>query len=108
MYAYGTLESPGLNALKKREKRAIIQVASNSDLSARTMSAEVGVITNIRNVQWLLKNTPTIKYQKHIYNRMEFGRMTMSCTTEWKKIMFSDEKKLISIIQMVFHSITMI
>lgn len=101
---YNSKKSTGRpQVLTDREKRAILRVASNSALSARGILNQCGVKTGIRNVQRLLKRTPTLIRKKLLRKpplnernknaRLNFSRNKMNWSKKWRKVIFSDEKK---------------
>lgn len=102
--SYGTKKSHGRPpALTTRQKRAILRVASNSSLTARQIAARAGVVTNLKNVQRIIRAVPHIKRKKmkgmpplsmaHKERRKEFAREHVQWKDEWKEILFTDEKK---------------
>lgn len=102
--SYGTKKSPGRPpALTTREKRAILRVASNSTLTARQIAARAGVVTNLKNVQRVIRAAPHIKRKKmkgipplssaHKERRKAFAREHVQWKDEWKTVLFTDEKK---------------
>lgn len=90
-------------AVSTRDRRAILRVASHSSATARAIATEAGVHTHVRNVQRILKQSPTIKRKKmlkkpplsirHKQARLAFAEEHISWRREWEKVIFSDEKK---------------
>jgi len=87
----------------EREKRKIIRTASNAQMTARQIKAATGVTTHLRVVQNILHDSSVLVHKKikrkpmlkieHKNVRLDFARNHMSWTAEWKKTIFSDEKK---------------
>lgn len=101
---YGTHRSTGRPpALSMREKRLVLRIASNSCKTANAIAKEAGIHTKIRNVQRLLQRSKNIVRKKikrkpvlnsrHKMARLAFAEKVMSWTEQWKKVIFSDEKK---------------
>lgn len=101
---YGRKKSPGRPpALTKRQKRAILRIASNTTLTARQIAQRAGVQTNIKNVRRVLQAAPQIKRKKmkripplsmsHKDKRKKFARDHIHWKDEWRKVLFTDEKK---------------
>lgn len=85
------------------EKRKLLRVASNNSASAREIRDESGVTVSVRRVQQILHDSSHLKHKKmkkkpmlskdNIEQRLKFAISHMSWTQEWRKIIFSDEKK---------------
>jgi len=101
---YGTGRSSGRPpALTPRDKRHILRTASNSCLSAKGIAERAGVKTNVRNVQRFLKASKHLKRQKikrkpaltnaHKAHRLQIAKNRMAWQKEWRRVIFSDEKK---------------
>lgn len=90
-------------ATTERDRRVILREASNFMGTARQIKAKSGVKASVRTVQRIIKSSPHIRRQKlkrkpvlkseHRAARLNFGRAHMAWTDEWKKVIFSDEKK---------------
>lgn len=91
------------SVLTSRQKRIILRIASNSSLTARECAQKAGVQTNIKNVRRVINGAAHIKRRKmkripplsnsHKERRKQFARDHIHWKEEWKKILFSDEKK---------------
>lgn len=90
-------------ATTARERRAILQLASNSCVTSRQIRGRVGSNASIRTIQRVIKKCPHLKRRKlrkkplllehHRQARFEFSRNHRDWTEEWKRVISSDEKK---------------
>ena len=101
---YGTNRNGGRpRMISERQKRIILREASNSHLTARKIAEKVGISTNVRNVQRVLKQCEHIKRKKlkrkpplttkHKQARMKFAEDHLKWKKRWRQVLFSDEKK---------------
>ena len=89
--------------LSERDKRSILRVASNAALSYNQIKSKSGVNCSRSTVRRIIKSSKNIvrrKFKKippltkkHKDNRLTFAREYMAWTNEWKKVVFTDEKK---------------
>jgi len=102
---YNSKKSTGRpQILTDREKRVILRVASNSALSARGIIDQSCVKIGIRNVQRLLKRKLMLIRKKLLRKPLlndrnknailNFSRNKMNWIKKWRKVIFSDEKKI--------------
>lgn len=85
------------------QKRQLIRSAANSFKSARLLKEENNLSVGVRCVQKILSGSNTLKYKKmirkpllspaNIEGRKTFALNHIHWTEQWKKIIFSDEKK---------------
>lgn len=90
-------------ATTPRENRLILRLASNSTLPATMIRAKSGVSANITTVRRIIQKSDTIQRRKlkkkpvlkpvHKEHRMDFARQHVDWSSEWKRVVFSDEKK---------------
>lgn len=100
---YGKNRKGSTSCVSSRQKQLLFRCASNSLLSAREMRDEIGLAVGVRRTQQLLQSNKNLEYRKlltkpmlsksNIEVRKQFAIDHMSWTSEWKKIIFSDEKK---------------
>lgn len=86
-----------------RQKNQLLALASTGKLNANEMITEIGLPIKKSQVCNILHNSGHLKYTKrkaipslkpqHIAARLEWAQKYMSWTTEWTKVVFSDEKK---------------
>lgn len=86
-----------------REKRLILRLASNSTLPATKIRANSGVSASIATVRRIIRKSGTIQRRKlkkkpvlrqvHKEHRMNFAGEHVAWSSEWKRVVFSDEKK---------------
>jgi transposase len=101
---YGKNQRSGRKPLlTPRDKRMIIQKASNKTISINQIKRETGLqaskstiwrvidrCPNLRSAKKVKKPMVTIKNKKA---RLEFAKKYMSWNSEWANVIFSDEKK---------------
>lgn len=85
------------------QKRLLIRCAANSFKSARQLKNENNLALGIRRVQQILSGSQHLKYKKmkrkpmlsaaNIEGRKKFALDHIHWTDQWRKIIFSDEKK---------------
>lgn len=86
-----------------RQKREIIREASSNKLSASEIRRKLELNVSTRRVRQILhesdnfiwkksKGKPALK-QRHKNARLEFALSHLSWTDQWRKVIFSDEKK---------------
>lgn len=101
---YGKNQKGGTSKkITERQRRAILREASNSSASARRIAEKVGVSVSVRRVRQVLQKSPMIKRLKmkkkpalsemHKVRRLDFAKNMMSWTSQWQKVVFTDEKK---------------
>lgn len=101
---YGKKKSSGRpKIIAEREKRLILKTASNSVQSSREIMKELNVQASLRTVQRVLSSSDHLKYQKiqikpplteaHKAARLGFCNKYLTWTNDWRKVIFSDEKK---------------
>lgn len=86
-----------------QDRRAIVREASNSCLSAAKIRAKVGVSASVSTVRRVINSAKHLKFQKmkkkpplneqRKAKRLVFAKQHMTWQNEWKKVVFSDEKK---------------
>lgn len=90
-------------AIFPRERRSILRYASNAPMSASKIKARAGVNANISTVRRVINNAEHLKLMKlqkkpplndaRKSQRLEFAAEHMTWNDEWKRVVFSDEKK---------------
>uniref|UniRef100_A0A8R1HUX9 HTH_Tnp_Tc3_2 domain-containing protein n=1 Tax=Caenorhabditis japonica TaxID=281687 RepID=A0A8R1HUX9_CAEJA len=99
---YDTKKSPGRpSLLLDRDKRNIVRKTSNAVTSCAKIKSYLGLNVFSEAVRLVLKKRKFIKHRKmkkapfltavHKQKRLEFARK--SARTDWRKVIFSDEKK---------------
>lgn len=93
----------GNRKLSKRQIGMIKHEATKNKLNATQIQRKHDLPVSKNHVSHILRSTPYIKWKKplckpslkphHITTRLEFARRHMQWTTQWNKIIFSDEKK---------------
>ena len=89
--------------LTARDKARLGRAASNSTKSARRLKDELELNVSLRTVQYALSKNPNLHYVKmkckppltpvHRARRLDFCNARIEWDEEWKRILFSDEKK---------------
>ena len=89
--------------ISSRDKRRLLYLASNQITSASKLQRSMDLKISIRRVQQLLHDASHLRYRRmrkvpsltdhHIKDRIHWVRDHMSWTSEWKTVIFSDEKK---------------
>lgn len=101
---YGQKKSTGRpSQLSVKKKRLLIRTAANSMKSSRQLREELQLKVSARRVRQVLNESNHLRYMKlaskpllserNIASRKHFAISHMSWTQEWRKIIFSDEKK---------------
>lgn len=101
---YGKIKHTGRpSSVSTAEKRLLIRSAANSFKSAKQLKAENNSSVGIRRVQQILSGSPHLKHKKmkrkpmlspaNIEGRKKFALDHIHWTNQWRKIIFSDEKK---------------
>lgn len=90
-------------ATTPRERRLILRAASNSTKTARQIASEINTTASIATVRRIIRSASHLKRKKlklktplranHIMARMSFAKKYMSWTTQWQKVIYTDEKK---------------
>lgn len=90
-------------ATSQRERCLIIRKASNSASSVSKIRSETGVNASLSTVRRIIKSCSHLKRKKlqkkpplnkqRKEKRLEFGRAKMTWSSEWRTVVFSDEKK---------------
>lgn len=85
------------------QKRRLFRSAANSSKSARVLKSENEIPVSVRRVQQILSGSGRLKYRKmkrkpklspeNITARKQFADNHIHWTHEWRKLIFSDEKK---------------
>lgn len=93
----------GKTKTTQRQKNQLIALASTGKLSANEMITELGLPIKKSRACDILHRSGRFKYAKrktipslkphHMEARMTWAQKHMSWTTEWTKVVFSDEKK---------------
>jgi hypothetical protein len=102
--AYGVKPpTKGRTKVSLRLKGQIRHEATRNRLSCSQIKKTLDVPVTTRHIARILNESPNIKWKKlkgkpkltniHKQNRLKFARKYMSWKTEWRKVVFSDEKK---------------
>ena len=101
---YGKKKSTGRpSLLSDRDKRAILCVASNSQLTTKQIMQKSNVsasVSSVRRVLLSCKNIMRLKLKKkpplttqHKSELLKFAKERVHWKNKWRKVLFSDEKK---------------
>jgi transposase len=101
---YNTKKSPGRpSSLSLRDKRHIVTTASNKRVSAKQVKAELQLPQSEATIGRVLRHADTLSYDRiqrkpklqehHRVTRLNWAQERMSWTTQWRSIIFSDEKR---------------
>lgn len=90
-------------ATTSRDRRAILREASNSPLSAAKIRAKKGVTASVSTVRRVINSAKHLQLRKlkkkpplnvaQKSKRLAFAKQHMTWRDEWKRVIFSDEKK---------------
>ena len=93
----------GNTKLTRRQLNLIKQEATRNKLNSTQIRNKLNLPVTSKHVAHILRNDENIKWKKpkckpmlkkhHKENRLKFARKYMKWTDEWKKVIFSDEKK---------------
>ncbi len=96
-------KTKGNQKLSNRQKNQIYSLASGGKHSAQEIATELNLDVTPRRIQQLLNASGRFKYVKkarkpflkpvHINARLQWAREHIHWTTEWTRVVFSDEKK---------------
>lgn len=91
------------STISASQKRCLIRSAANSFKSARQIKSENNLSVGVRRVRQILSASKYLKYKKmkrkpmlspaNVQGRKKFALDHIHWTNEWRKIIFSDEKK---------------
>ena len=101
---YGKNHRKGGNKkLSRRQISLILRAASNQNVTAGQIQAELDLPVSKRRIQQILRKSKRFVWTKkaskpplsrdHIKARLAFARTHMCWNEEWKNVIFSDEKK---------------
>jgi transposase len=101
---YGKKRRPGRKPLlTPRDKRLIIQKASNRSISVNQIKRETSLQASKSTIWRVINSNPNIKSAKkkqkpkltelHKKARLDFAKKYFTWKSEWTKVIFSDEKK---------------
>lgn len=93
----------GNKKLTNRQRVRIVEEAVQNRLNASEIKQKLDLPVTRQHVAAILKGSRQVKWgkpkkkpalkQHHKTNRLEFAKRHMAWTTEWNKVIFSDEKK---------------
>lgn len=101
---YGSRKRSGRpSSLSSHDRRSILRAASNRNISANQIQAELNIPASKWTIGRVLRSSSHLQYSKkkpkpslkdhHKTARVAWAKEKMSWTTEWREIVFSDEKK---------------
>lgn len=89
--------------LSERNERHIISLALNKTVSSSEILKDIGLTVHSRTVRRVLERCPHLKYRRkrrvqamtvaHRQARFDWSVHHLAWTEEWKRVIFSDEKK---------------
>lgn len=102
--AYGVKKkTKGNSKISNRDRNRIIQLGETGNYSAAQIKEELSLPITNKRVAQILRGSNHLKYTKkakkpnltpvHVEARLKFAKKYMSWTSEWDKVIFSDEKK---------------
>lgn len=101
---YGSRKSSGRKRIMdKRDERQIFRLSTKDKMSCRSIAMNLSKVVSHETVWRNLQRNKNVKYEKmlrkpclnknHKIQRLSWAREVMCWNTEWKSIVFSDEKK---------------
>lgn len=102
--SYGTISSPGRpKILDESGKRRLLREASNGKYYSKELKSMLNLPVSARRIRQLLHDTPHLQFKKrkgaptltatHKEARLFWARETVGWTSNWDRVIFSDEKK---------------
>lgn len=102
--AYGTKNRSGRpRKWNERSRRRVLRACSSGELSSSQIKTSLNIPLSRRTVQRIIASCPHMRYLKrkmqprlgpqHIHGRLSWAQQVSSWTDQWKKVVFSDEKK---------------
>lgn len=89
--------------ISHRDRRRLVYHASHQIISASKLQRSMELKISVRRVQQLLHDAPNLRYgrmrkvpwmtESHVKERIQWAKDHMMWTSEWKMVIFSDEKK---------------